>query len=794
MSLFSFRPDPKEIEQAPQPTTMPTAGDETPIPVVETPTVESSPDTIEAYTDSREHLWHELARIDQLIRAQTVRWQRLIAATKPEQHWGMIHVTDAEVNTYLQSPFMAPDQIPESLFQDMVPFWQQSQDISDTIQERLALTPDSMKLRLLQLQAIFGLSDLERDIILLTLLPELDSRYRRLYGYLMDDCTRILPTINLLQQILQPLIFHSGNERQFFSEASPLLAHHLIHLTTSGLEQEPLSNHSVQLDNRIVGYLLGQDDLDDRLGAFTTLITPARSWDTLITDDNRLHQLQTLTDWWQQEQLEGAVNLTLLFHGSYGSGRLAAAEAICTTSTTPLLVVQAPSEITDNWSKIVALCYREAALHEAAVYWAGCEQLLACSKENRQCHHLLKAAEMYDGLTFFASQTTWEPTNQFRERPFIRIDFPQPTYEIRHRLWLTHLPPSQAFAPPAPEREMLAELLANSFQFTEGQMLDALTVANSIAIQRQPDDPQLTVDDLYAGCRRQASQKLITMARRIEPRTTLTFADLILPDTNQRQLQELRSRIYHRSQVYSGLGFEHRLSLGKGLIALFTGTSGTGKTMAAELLAHEQGVDLYKVDLSSVVSKYVGETEKNLNRVFAEAEDANAIIFFDEADALFGKRGEVKEARDRWANMEINFLLQRVEEYSGTVILTSNLRQNIDEAFLRRIHVIVEFPFPDSEARFAIWRGMFPPELQRPEDEALYPLSDRFKLTGGSLKNIVVDAAFRALAQAEPNEAPVITIRHLVDAIGREYQKLGKPISKGEFGETYYDWLKEDIL
>jgi SpoVK/Ycf46/Vps4 family AAA+-type ATPase len=246
-------------------------------------------------------------------------------------------------------------------------------------------------------------------------------------------------------------------------------------------------------------------------------------------------------------------------------------------------------------------------------------------------------------------------------------------------------------------------------------------------------------------------------------------------------------------RVHSELGFEHRLRLGHGMVVLFTGASGTGKTMAAEWLARELGVDLYKADLSSVVSKWVGETEKNLNQLFAEAEDSSAIIFFDEADALFGKRGEVKDARDRWANTEVNYLLQRIEEYAGVVIMASNLRQNIDEAFLRRISAMVEFPAPDEAARMQIWRGMFPPDLKRPSDEELESLATRIKLPGGSVRNIVVDAAFRAAASAGNGE-PVVTLRHLVVASAREYQKLGKPLTKGEFGDVFYRWLEEEIL
>jgi SpoVK/Ycf46/Vps4 family AAA+-type ATPase len=196
-----------------------------------------------------------------------------------------------------------------------------------------------------------------------------------------------------------------------------------------------------------------------------------------------------------------------------------------------------------------------------------------------------------------------------------------------------------------------------------------------------------------------------------------------------------------------------------------------------------------------VVSKYVGETEKNLSRVFNEAEDANAILFFDEGEALFGKRGEVKETRDRWANTEVNFLLQRIEESRGIVIITTNLRQNMDPAFPRRIHAAVDFPRPNARARFEIWRGMFPEGISRPADEGLQALAEQFPMSGGNIKNAVVDAAFRAMAMAEARpEGTQITIRHLVLGIAREEQKMGHALTKGDFGEKYYALVEAEIL
>ncbi len=754
------------------------------------------------YAGSDEHVWDQLRRIDQLVRAQTVRWRLTIGASKPEQWWGMLHVTDAEVETYLRAPFMPPHHLPAGLEQAMDDYWRAAEVLAQAIQARRAQTPSGITLRLDRLECLFGLSNLERDILLVCLLPELDGRYRRLFGYLQDDASRTRPTVELVLQILHPLAPQAGVGRSAFDKGSPLLAHRLLVLGDDVQGDEPLSMRSVRLDDRIANYLLGSDAPDGRLADVMSQPGSAFDWAQLMIDPAFGESLKHLADWWQLHCQGYPAGAALFLHGPYGSGRLKAARAFATATETPLLVIDVDKALraSTGWQQIVDLGYREVALREAALYWDGCEILLdrdqpapgGASLRDRW-DYLVAVAEEYMGLTFLSSRTAWDPAGRFLVNPFLRLDFPMPGYALRRQLWETHLPPPEAFADPAPDRTVLAELLANGFQLTEGQIIDVLATARGLATQRDPYHPRLTSDDLYAGCRRQSGRRLITMARRIEPRTELTFNDLILPTPNERQLQELRARIRHHHRVYSGLGFERRLSLGKGLIALFTGSSGTGKTMAAELLAREQGVDLYKVDLSAVVSKYVGETEKNLNRVFAEAEDSNAIIFFDEADALFGKRGEVKDARDRWANMEINYLLQRVEEYAGVVILASNLRQNIDEAFMRRIHVIVEFPFPDAEARFRIWRGMFPMALNRPPDNDLRALAERFQLSGGSLKNIVIDAAFRALADAEA-ELPAISLRHLVVATAREYQKLGKPITKGEFSEAFYAWVEEDIL
>jgi AAA+ superfamily predicted ATPase len=745
------------------------------------------------YTSSEEHLWDHFARIDQLIRAQTVRWRQTIGESKPPNLWGMVHVTEAEIDGFLAAPYTSPGALPEELEASLVPYWEKAQELEDSIKARQSRTPPETVLRLDWIERVFGLSDLERDILIVVLIPEVDQRYRRLYGYLQDDASRTLPTVELVLQILHPAARAPDLGRSAFGESATLRAHRLIVLGR-GQEDEQLPARTIRVDERLAVFLLGRDEPDARVQKVMGEARESRSWGDLSAEPQQVGRLQAIASWWEKGRAKGLAGATLFFHGPYGSGRLAAASVLCAETGTPLLVIDAERALRNSggWEEIVDLSFREAQLRAAAIYWSKCEALLARDETAHHWVYLVSAAERFSGLCFLAGTASWEPAGGFRSRRFLRLEFPAPSYPLREHIWGRHLEQVEAFVDPTADLRALATSLANGFQLTEGQIRDAIGTATSLAARREPEAPRLTPADLYEGCRRQSGRRLVTMARRVEPRTQLTFDDLVLPPMNRRQVEELRARIRQRAQVYSGLGFERRLSLGKGMIVLFTGSSGTGKTMTAELLAREQGVDMYKVDLAAIVSKWVGETEKNLNQLFAEAEDANAIIFFDEADALFGKRGEVKGAQDRWANIEVNFLLQRVEEYSGVVILATNLSQNIDEAFMRRIHVMVEFPAPDAEARFRIWRGMFPAGTQPPPDEELRGLAAQVKLPGGSIRNIVVDAAFRALAGSSAECG--IGLRHLVLATAREYQKLGKPITMGDFGQTFYSWLEQELL
>jgi SpoVK/Ycf46/Vps4 family AAA+-type ATPase len=311
------------------------------------------------------------------------------------------------------------------------------------------------------------------------------------------------------------------------------------------------------------------------------------------------------------------------------------------------------------------------------------------------------------------------------------------------------------------------DALAGRFRLTPAQIAEAATAA----IHDFP--PSSPLQALFTAARAQSGRDLAHLARKITPH--YTWADIVLPDDTLAQLREMCQRVTQRQRVLGEWGFDQKLSLGKGVSALFAGPSGTGKTMAAEIIGNELGLDLYKIDLSGVVSKYIGETEKNLDRIFRAAEHANAILFFDEADALFGKRSEVRDSHDRYANIEISYLLQKMEEYDGLAILATNLRQNLDDSFIRRLAFTVHFPFPDETSRARIWRGIWPQQTPLAEQLELDSLARQFKLSGGNIKNVALAAAFLAAA-----EGGQVTMAHLSQAVRREYQKLGKALSTAE--------------
>jgi len=348
----------------------------------------------------------------------------------------------------------------------------------------------------------------------------------------------------------------------------------------------------------------------------------------------------------------------------------------------------------------------------------------------------------------------------------LQLEFAGPTFEDRQREWYEVGVTDQDDA----------SHLAATYRLGAREIRAAAEMAGSLASLR--GDGLVTIEDLKVAARTQSQPRLTSLAQKITPH--FTWDDIVLPPDRLAQLREISNQVLFQHVVYEEWGLATKSSLGRGVAALFAGQSGTGKTMAAEVIAQDLGLEVYKIDLSGLVSKYIGETEKNLARVFEEAGDTNAILFFDEADAVFGKRSEVRDSHDRYANIEVSYLLQKMEEYDGMVVLATNLRSNLDEAFLRRMRAIVEFPFPEVDDRLAIWKRTLSSEAPLTDDVDLPFMARQFRIAGGNIRNIVLLAAFLAASADKP-----IGMVHLIQAAKREYQKLGRLITESDFGRWY---------
>ncbi len=743
------------------------------------------------YVRSIDHLHDELARLELLIRAQVIRWELSGACAGSEADWGMVVVSRAEVERYLESTFSGPGVLPENVREQLQPWWDKAAALRVKIDKDCANATAS-ELRLLKLTNLFDLGTAESDVLLLCLLGEVDERYRRLYGYLQNDATKQLPSVELATQILRCGFSEAGACRDLFLPTGNLRANHLIVMGSDAGGDESLPQRSLRIDDRVANFLLGSDEPDPRLsGILSSDHHGAPS--PVLTREETATLLAALPEALGSRLAEPAESIRILLSGPDQPLNTRIARDISRKLEAPLLEFEVGVALRRSvpWELLVDVAYREARLREAAMLFDGCDLLLTSNQDRTAWDYLECAAGKFAGLTFAVADSLSLSPGAVSDAEFWHVEIPVPDFAVRKTAWLVHLPSPAELTISEDERTRLAIELASAFQSTESQIEDAIAGARNLARRDSPSTTRLDAGKLFEACRRQASRRLVSFAQRIEPRPNLSLDDLVLPEPNKRQLLELRNRIRFHRELFHRTGFEQTMRLGKGLLALFTGSSGTGKTMAAEALASGQGVDLYKVDLSAIVSKWIGETEKNLSRIFAEAESSNGWLFFDEGESLFGTRGDIKHAQDRMLNLEVNYLLQRIEEFSGVVILATNLKQNIDDAFLRRIAAFVEFPNPGPESRTAIWKKLLPSaHLRDFDDQHLGRIATRFEFSGGNIRNIVLDAMFRACS----SEGSKLTLRQVVAGIAREYQKIGRPLTSTEFGETLYSWVAQDLL
>jgi len=670
----------------------------------------------------------------------------------PSSSWRGLYIDEAEVKRLLaQTPTTSP-------------FQRQCAGGQDSRAE-LAGAP------LTGLIQRFGLSAFDADLLILAAASELDLRYERIYAYLQDDITRKHPTVELALNLLCSSADEKLERRAHLGPEAPLIRDGLLQLLPDPNQvAPPFLAHYLKVQPQIIRFLLGLPGLDPQFAAFCRLSQPASQCDCSRFFPEELGAVLPVL---LEQSVTDGEPLRLYFRGAPGTGKRSAAEALAARTGRTLLSCDL-SRMSDcsEFGNRLNWVLREAALRDCILYLCGLDGLCADGHAHRQT--LLQTLAGYAGPLILSGTQPWAGGSF----AVIAVEFGVLDFDQRRAWWQTQI---ARVGLPLHDDEL--DALASRFRLTAAQIEESVSGARRSAQWRSAKSPTpsnqavLSLEDLYAAARAKCGHDLARHARKIEAH--YTWDDIALPPDQIAQLREICYQAEYRHRVYDSWGFDRKLTLGKGLNVLFFGPPGTGKTMAAEVVASELRLDLYRIDLSQVISKYIGETEKNLDQIFTAAENSNAILFFDEADALFGKRSEVRDAHDRYANIEISYLLQKMEEYQGISILATNLRQNLDEAFVRRLQAIVEFPFPDEEYRQRIWRLAFPPEAPLDDDVQFDLLAREIRLAGGNVKNMALAAAFYAAAESQ-----TIHMSHLVQAAKREHQKLGRSWNDAAFRQT----------
>ena len=607
-------------------------------------------------------------------------------------------------------------------------------------------TPPALVLLAKQL----GLTPFEQNVLLLCAAMELDTRVAALCAQAQDNVNRTYPTFALALSLFEDPSWDA------LSPDRPLRYWRLLEINQPGAQ--PLTSSALRADERIVSYIKGLNTLDDRLGGYIQPVDAALAQSDMLPPSQQETVDQILLRWKHAPENSSLPVVQLLGPDAISKQLIASHVAAEFGRQLYQLSAESLPTLQADLEALARLWQRESILLPLALYLDAQEIDGAGSEYNAPVQRFLSRA---DGMIFLAVREIWPRL----ARTNFSIEVDKPTTAEQQATWamaLTDRPPD------------IARQLAAQFN------LNLVTIHQ---IARENWNDLEIADKVYAGHLWTASAnstrpRMDALAQRLDPKAI--WDDLVLPAEQTNLLKRIVEQVRQRHTVYEEWGFAEKMNRGLGISTLFAGESGTGKTMAAEVIANELHLNLYRIDLSAVVSKYIGETEKNLRRLFDAAEDGGALLFFDEADALFGKRSEVKDSHDRYANIEINYLLQRMEAYRGLAILATNMKNALDPAFMRRLRFIVNFPFPGSSERKLIWQKVFPQtEAFRKKleiSEADYDRLARFNLTGGNIHSIALNAAFAA-AQSDSN----VTLPIVLSVARMEFRKLEKPISEAEF-------------
>jgi hypothetical protein len=614
---------------------------------------------------------------------------------------------------------------------------------------------------LLTLSRQLGLSPFEQDIVLLCAAAELDTRLPAMCAQAQSDVTRPYPTFALA------LALFDDPRWDVLSPERPLRCWKLIEI--GSIAAQPLIASPLRGDERIVNYVKGLNVLDDRLAPLLSELDDDSA--DLSPSQHRLAD-EILRQVQRAEAHQSTVIVQLL--GSDSTSKQMMAQHVARALNVRVRRLPAPwlPTLPVELTAFTRLWQRESRLLPTALYLDAREIDRGSGSNIALAQFLTQASgvcfvDAPDALstlehvtlmfdiakpTSDEQLTAWSALNLNGTAPRLTAQFDLNLAKIRE-IVQTALHPSTTRRAHAERNEMESKHARRSAQDAYGEA-------------------QIDTDAIWSACLAHTRPQLDALAQRITPKAT--WDDLVLPPDELSLLQHIAAQVRQRQQVYDAWGFARRMNRGLGITALFAGDSGTGKTMAAEVIANDLRLNLYRIDLSAVVNKYIGETEKNLRRVFDAAEAGGAILFFDEADALFGKRSEVKDSHDRYANIEINYLLQRMEAYRGLAILATNMKSALDPAFMRRLRFVVNFPFPGVSERKALWHKVFP--IETPTGDLDYERLARLNLTGANIHSIALSAAFMAAQQQADVNMPTI-----LRAARLEFRKLDRPVNEADF-------------
>lgn len=735
-----------------------------------------APPDAEPFADDAECLGAQLSWLDMLLR---LRVGQVREAMGGDPWLRGLHVDDAEVDALLDRPPFTPPWSARAADPGLL---RATALAGRVLRARLeAHRQTGAPLRWLALVDRFGLDAIDDHILLLAVAGELDPRYGRLVGWLHDDVARKRPSAGLALDLFVGGLGERLAARRRFAADGALIASGLLRLDDGAtLVERPLVPAA-----GLVRWLVGEPPLDPAVGDAVRREDIADPGAALAETPAGLGDHR---DRIAEDVVCGARRVVAVA-GPPGSGRRAFARGIAARIDRPLYVLDLEPLAADDAPFAAALdaALLAARLDEAPLCIRRLEALDAHKQAARRRALLDGLARRGPALAVVTVEQAWHPPSPPPGLPPVeQARIAALPVDGRVALWRAALADGidgtdgtdstdETYGTDGSDDSNgldAINALADAFRFPPGRIRAAALTARGFA--RAAGRAAPTADELWRAARAHATPELGQLAHRV--RTAHDWDDLILAEDRRAQLAEIIVRVRHRTRVLERWGFGRKVVGERGTSALFVGPPGTGKTMAAALIAAETQRDLYRIDLSQIVSKYIGETEKHLERVFAEAEATDAALFFDEADALFGKRGEVKDAHDRYANIEVGYLLQRLERFGGLVVLATNLRKNIDEAFLRRMDVIVDFPLPDVAERAQLWARIWPAEAPLGGDLDPADLAERFDLAGGHIRNIALSAAFAAAEAGEP-----IGLGHVLGAARSEYKKLNKLVDARRF-------------